>query len=89
MSVTELGASGSGAAAASQPEALQAALRAYELGDFASVRRLTAPLVAAAGSEHAEAARQLRARVSVDPIALGVLSFAFALMCVIVYVYVP
>jgi hypothetical protein len=88
MSVGDLSAAGFEPEAAAQHESLQRALRAYELGDFASVRRLTAPLLAAA-SEHAEAARQLRARVSVDPLALGVLSFAFALMCVIVYVYVP
>ncbi len=79
-------------AAVSSDERLQAAERAYAAGDFAAVRVLTAKLLAASASEAApagdvERARALRARVAVDPVALGVLAFAFGLLCVIVYAY--
>jgi hypothetical protein len=80
------------AAAVSNDERVQAAERAYAAGDFAMVRALTAALLSASSSEagqaeQAERARALRARVAVDPVALGVLAFAFALLCVIVYAY--
>ena len=60
----------SDAAAAADP--LAEAEAAFEKGDFAEVRRLTAALSADADHETRKKARALAARVAVDPIAIAV-----------------
>ena len=79
--------------AATEPQTLEHTLalaeRAYEAGNFARVRELCAQLTGTpAGAELTARAAALRARVSVDPLALWVLAASFVLFGVIVHVYV-
>jgi hypothetical protein len=69
-------------------EALARAARAFELGRFAEVRRLCAPLRSASSPEVAEAAGALLRRVSVDPAQIIVLLGSLGLFVWIVLRYV-
>jgi hypothetical protein len=54
-------------------ETLAAAERAFEAGDFATARALSSGLVSNADPEIAQRASKLRARLSIDPLQIGVL----------------
>lgn len=69
-------------------DALARAERAFELGDYAEVRRLCAPLVGAEAADVAAAARALVRRTSVDPVQVAVLVASFGLFLWIVFRYV-
>lgn len=69
-------------------EALARAERAFELGDFAEVRRLVRPLLAAEPREVADAARVLHARVSVDRAQVVVIVACLVVLAVVVARYV-
>ena len=61
--------------------------KAYTAGDFAAVRALTAELIGSSDKELAGRARQLAARVAVDPGSGIVLLLALALFAGIVVAY--
>jgi hypothetical protein len=70
-----------------ESETLARAERAYEVGDFRSMRSICAPLVSSTDSEVSAKARALIDKVTVDAQAGYALAFSFALACVIVLVY--
>lgn len=68
-----------------EAETLAEAERAFERGDFAAVRALTAGLTTSLDSEVRKKAHAMRARVSFDPLSLGIYLVAvafFLLVCV-------
>lgn len=69
-------------------DALDQAERAFELGRFADVRRIVAPLLASTSPEVASAARELHRRVSVDPAQIAVVVACLGLLATIVARYV-
>ena len=69
-------------------QTLALAERAYQAGNFVRVRALCDSVAASQDAALAAHAATLRARVSVDPVALWVLAAAFVLFGVIVHVYV-
>ena len=63
--------------------------RAFEVGDYVLVRKLTDELIAKPPTpEVAEAARALRRRTEVDPIQILVLALCLCLLLVIASIYV-
>lgn len=68
--------------------ALRDAQRAYAAGDFAQLRALCAPEAFASSPELAAQAQALRARVSVDPVAIALLAACLLLFLGIVHAYV-
>ncbi len=73
---------------ASPSSPLQAAQRAFEVGDFAQVRVLTGSLLTHQDPEVARAALALRRRTSIDPVQVGVLVFCLLLFAYVVWTYV-
>ncbi len=73
---------------ASPSSPLQAAQRAFEVGDFAQVRVLTRSLLTHQDPEVARAALALRRRTSIDPVQVGVLVFCLLLFAYVVWTYV-
>jgi hypothetical protein len=71
----------------SDDERMTRAESAYTAGDFASVRRLTAELIGSSDPDVARRARELLARVAVDPGSGIVLGLALALFACIVVAY--
>jgi hypothetical protein len=69
-------------------EALARAMRAFELGNFAEVRRLCRPLTSASSTEVAEVAKALLRRISVDPMQIAILLGSLGLFVWIVLRYV-
>ncbi len=67
---------------------LRQAHRAFEVGDYATVRALTRALEDSAGPAVASAARALRKRVEIDPIQVVVLSCCAAVVGAILYVWI-
>jgi hypothetical protein len=71
----------------SDEERMTRAESAYTAGDFASVRTLTAALSGSSDADIARRARELAARVAVDPGSGVVLGLALALFAGIVVAY--
>ena len=71
----------------SDRESMTRAENAYTTGDFACVRTLTAELIRSSDADIARRARELAARVAVDPGSSVVLGLALALFAGIVVVY--
>jgi len=67
---------------------LRDAHRAFEVGDYAQVRRTTRSLADASDPDVTKAASELRARTEVDPIQIGVLLGCLVLLVFLTYVYV-
>lgn len=68
-------------------ERLSAAQAAFERGDFAEVRSLTKELAASLDGDTRVRARALLARVSVDPLAVGVWVVALGFFLLVVFRY--
>ncbi len=79
--------SGSAATSSREHELLRSAERAYKAGDVARMRKLCTQLIASVDRELAARAGVMMARVTVDPLAFGVLAAALVLFGVIVHAY--
>lgn len=69
------------------PEPLARAQAAYVSGDFAGVRAEAATARTSADAEVVQQARDLEARIAIDPWTWAVLGAAFVLFCGIVVAY--
>ncbi len=67
---------------------LREALHAFDAGDYARTRTLTAELADAEDAEVRDAALELRERISIDPVQVVVLSACTAVLAAIVYVWI-
>jgi hypothetical protein len=72
---------------AAPPDPLASALSAYAAGNFAGVRAETANASTSADPEVAKRARDLRARISIDPWIWVVLGACLTLFCVLLVLY--
>lgn len=68
-------------------ELLARAQRAFEAGDYRTVRELTRRPIASGDAKTAAAARELLRRVSVNRIHFLALLLCFAALCIIAYIY--
>jgi hypothetical protein len=73
---------------AADTDRLAEAERAFAAGDYAAVRSLTSTLLDAKSGDVAKAARELRARVSVDPLQLAVVLACVAFLAAVALVWV-
>ncbi|MCS6799327.1 MAG: hypothetical protein NZ898_12525 [Myxococcota bacterium] len=71
-----------------EPDPLGPATRAFEAGDWASVRRLTAALQDHPDEAVRRRAHELRARVGIDPVEVGVVLACVALLVAVFWGWV-
>src|SRR5262245_23906691 len=69
-------------------ETLRKAARAFEVGDYALVRRLCAELENAADPSVRDAARDFAARIAIDPVQVVIVLACAAVLVTIAYVWV-
>jgi hypothetical protein len=69
-------------------ELLREANAAFEAGNFAMVREIVAKLASAPDPKVADAASDLRRRIAVDPLQIGLLAACAVAFLVIVWIYV-
>jgi hypothetical protein len=72
----------------SNENGLSRAEQAFEAGDYQSVRRLVSELLNSSDPKIVRAARDLKRRVSVDPIQMAVIFLCSALFLIIALTYI-